>query len=541
MMETLHVSHISSLQLDVRKGFNTKWLFDFEGCPECGINTKVEIKPPSMPVVTACEHFRGPEKKAGKAEDVWILNYEIPDRKKKKTPAAEPGESNHCIKPHPHAGSCKLQHPEKCPDCKYESSDPQKLLIHGDKCPGKKKTEKSPRIGEQKPDSVNRDIKGPEKPPESVNAYKGYHGNKLRDAKNIFFLEKCSQKIPTYEMLPKTRKCPKCGKKLEITGSSWDDRTYNHVSRIDCSYSETIFIAPSSELKGGLDHEWYIKMGKDPWAARIWGREGSIRPENFLKLLDLDLKEMGDLYSSRETKVHENAPVSTKKAPKDSNRPYHPIKAGKKGSTMVGMRKGSIYSFSLSKALNQPKWTIEFNYTKSGGMYEVGEKLELDHWSGIFSAMVTLIHNAGPILKEKKLPLPTLENTYINQHAWPEWALEDKFVYDTLKSAYKAVEMQKKHQAEGEKKAQPEPQKKQQIYMAEVTFSSNRMGPKKLISVTPLPVPESRKRKRKPVYHNPNSRQEDLFKFFPQNQASVDEWFEMERGGATVSIPRRKL
>ena len=77
--------------------------------------------------------------------------------------------------------------------------------------------------------------------------------------------------------------------------------------------------------------------------------------------------------------------------------------------------------------------------------------------------------------------------------------------------------------------------------MAEVTLSSGRMGPKKLNSVTPLPVPESRKRKRKPVYHNPNSRQEDLFKFFPQNQASVDEWFEMERGGATVSIPRRKL
>lgn len=83
--------------------------------------------------------------------------------------------------------------------------------------------------------------------------------------------------------------------------------------------------------------------------------------------------------------------------------------------------------------------------------------------------------------------------------------------------------------------------KKQKIYMAEVTLSSGRMGPKKLNSVTPLPVPESRKRKSKPVYHNPNSRQEDLFKFFPQNQAELSEWFEMERGGGDCESSREEI
>ncbi len=162
MIETVNVSQFARIVEDERPGFDTKWLVDKHGCPTCGNITKYELKLPTMPAVNVCKHCTGISNRGNSTEAIWAFDYRHEVEKKKKTAAAKPGEPNHCIKPHPHAGPCKLQHPEKCPDCKYETSDPQKLLIHGDRCPGKKKqkiymaevTLSSGRMGPKKLNSV---------------------------------------------------------------------------------------------------------------------------------------------------------------------------------------------------------------------------------------------------------------------------------------------------------------------------------------------------------------------------------------------------
>lgn len=93
---------------------------------------------------------------------------------------------------------------------------------------------------------------------------------------------------------------------------------------------------------------------------------------------------------------------------------------------------------------------------------------------------------------------------------------------------------------------------KGKIYMAEVELSSGGIGHKKLVSVNPIAektptpgdkrewkpdgtnrpilIPESRKKKKRPVFRNENLVQTDLLKFFPQNQTTVFEFFEADKG-----------
>lgn len=99
----------------------------------------------------------------------------------------------------------------------------------------------------------------------------------------VFFLDRCSQKIPIKAMLPDRRKCPKCGKKIQETGSSWYYSTYSHINSWDpCRYSETVYVAPSCLFNDG----WSTV----PFVPRIWALSGE---------LDHDLAELGALYSSR--------------------------------------------------------------------------------------------------------------------------------------------------------------------------------------------------------------------------------------------------
>lgn len=123
--------------------------------------------------------------------------------------------------------------------------------------------------------------------------YNGYHGNKLSSAKNIFFLENCSQKIPIEGMLPRKRKCAVCKGKIEKVGGSWNTVGYGHSGMQDtnCRYYEVVFIAPSCLIESRIE--------SDPFTPKIWGMEGSIKPEDFTFLLSLDLDEMGGLYANK--------------------------------------------------------------------------------------------------------------------------------------------------------------------------------------------------------------------------------------------------
>ena len=322
--------------------------------------------------------------------------------------------------------------------------------------------------------------------------------NQIRDAKNIFFLEKCSQKIPTDEMLPLKRKCPKCKGKIEQTGGSWNTVTYRHSGLQDtsCNYWDEIFKAPSCRLVCSLEHE------REPWVPKIWGRE-SIRPENLLEHLDRDLREMEDLYSSREAKVLESAAVNTKKAPQKPKQekkpavpreeseeierpgyPRHSPEDGKDYWSVFCPVCGEINE--IEAVYDEVVDTISKKITRKGWVPKAGPMAkQCKH----FSSRVLMRYNPDYYFRKKPGELTLLEKAE-----------------------------QKAEKLEAAKKAQPEPQK-QKINPPPPDYGHYH------------PVPESRKRKRKPVYHNPNSRQEDLFKFFPQSQTSVDEWFEMERGG----------
>ena len=124
--------------------------------------------------------------------------------------------------------------------------------------------------------------------------------------------------------------------------------------------------------------------------------------------------------------------------PDKPKRPFYSVKKGARGSTMVNFRPGSsIYSIFLERVKDQPDWTLQFYHEKSDGIYEVGNRIRMDHWAVITWAFADLIRKATGNLRTRKLPDPSIYNTYINQHAWPEYALEDRFVLDALESAFK--------------------------------------------------------------------------------------------------------
>ena len=100
----------------------------------------------------------------------------------------------------------------------------------------------------------------------------------------VFFLDRCSQKIPIKAMLPDRRKCPECGKKTQDCGGSWNSVHYAHLYPGECGYRETVYVAPSCSL-GDSDYAAGIL------APTLWREQ-----EN----LDRDLGEMGVLYSVRD-------------------------------------------------------------------------------------------------------------------------------------------------------------------------------------------------------------------------------------------------
>ena len=76
--ETIRVGQFARIEEDKRPGFHTKFLVDRQGCPACGNITKYELKPPTMPAVSVCEHCKGLEdggKALGSGEQIWIFNY----------------------------------------------------------------------------------------------------------------------------------------------------------------------------------------------------------------------------------------------------------------------------------------------------------------------------------------------------------------------------------------------------------------------------------------------------------------------------------
>ena len=120
--------------------------------------------------------------------------------------------------------------------------------------------------------------------------------------------------------------------------------------------------------------------------------------------------------------------------------PSYPVKKGARGSTMVNFRPGSsIYSIFLERVKDQPDWTLQFHYEKGGSAYKIGNPIRMDHWAVITWAFADLIRKATGSLRTRKLPDPSIYNTYIDQHAWPEYALEDRFVLDALERAFKYI------------------------------------------------------------------------------------------------------
>lgn len=108
------------------------------------------------------------------------------------------------------------------------------------------------------------------------------------------------------------------------------------------------------------------------------------------------------------------------------------------------------------------------------------------------------------------------------------------------------------------RKDKPAEKEKGKVYMAEVEFKSGGMGHKELVAINPieekitvpgadkgwqpvktvrpLQIPESRKVKKRPPYHDPNLVQGDLFSFFPQNQADLFDFFEEDGPAQSVKV-----
>lgn len=259
--ETVTVAHFASFQMDVRKGFDTRWLIDMKGCPACGIYTKVEIKPPTMPVVKACKHFKGPERVEGTKDESWNLKYEYQVEKKSRSKKTAAGKK-----------------PKKVPES--ASTDTDKVI----------------------PCTLEHPHAGPHKPP--------------KPEAETFFLTKCRQKIPTEEMLPAKRKCPKCGKKTLVkNGGSWTVAEYSHMT-MECNYREKIYIVPTDIDYDFMDLPWGKRIeamekavseektfldpfGPSGFIPEIWGMWYG-RRDDFTADLSRDLEKVAEIYSGRE-------------------------------------------------------------------------------------------------------------------------------------------------------------------------------------------------------------------------------------------------
>jgi hypothetical protein len=74
----IRIGQFARIEEDKRPGFHTKFLVDRQGCPACGNITRYEVKPPTMPAVSTCEHCTGLEnggKALGSGDEIWIFNY----------------------------------------------------------------------------------------------------------------------------------------------------------------------------------------------------------------------------------------------------------------------------------------------------------------------------------------------------------------------------------------------------------------------------------------------------------------------------------
>ena len=80
-MKDIDVGQLLQLEEDKRKGFNTKWLVDKQGCPACGNHTKYELKKPHLPQVSACEHVRNLTEQH---EGIYVVRYHYQIEKKSK-------------------------------------------------------------------------------------------------------------------------------------------------------------------------------------------------------------------------------------------------------------------------------------------------------------------------------------------------------------------------------------------------------------------------------------------------------------------------
>ncbi len=110
-----------------------------------------------------------------------------------------------------------------------------------------------------------------------------------------------------------------------------------------------------------------------------------------------------------------------------------------KGSSMVGYKPHqSIYSIFLERVKDQKQWTMELNFEKGESFTLIGERI-IWEMCPLAEGMAQLIINTTPIIKEKKLPEPSIKNTYINQHAWHEYAILDWLVLDELGKAFEII------------------------------------------------------------------------------------------------------
>ena len=301
--EAIRVSQFARIEGDKNPGFKAKFLVDRQGCPACGNITKYELKPPTMPAVSTCQHCRGPEeKKLSAREPMWLFNYTY-------IPQLEKTDQDFVF------------------TLKKSGTDGQPFTV-------------------------------------SV----AHHGG-------LLFEQSCTQ--------------------VKI---------------------------------GRLIKELVLKTD-------LWSKSNLGKPiEKSTYTFENTVTEYSDAQVSR---VILRAVHSSGKRQVPS-KPFYPVKKGSRGSTMVNFRPGSsIYSIFLERVKDQPDWTLQFYHEKSGGMYEVGNRIRMDHWAVLRWAFVDLIRKAIRNLRTRELPDPSIHNTYINQHAWPEYALEDRFVLDALESAFR--------------------------------------------------------------------------------------------------------
>lgn len=79
----IEVCHIGRIEEDTRKGFNTMWVVDEEGCPACGVKTCYELKLPTFPARLSCPHLKRFE---WKYTTSYIFHYLYDPKEKNRHP-----------------------------------------------------------------------------------------------------------------------------------------------------------------------------------------------------------------------------------------------------------------------------------------------------------------------------------------------------------------------------------------------------------------------------------------------------------------------